>query len=192
MKQRPRFWWFLLVTILVGIGCGSKTQPPTAPLPEPTEAPIPPPTETTAPGPGASQEELQTIPAPPPVRPEAEGWADTAPPPVPESAPASISAPASAPSSAPSSPTTAQSAPSASYGYRVQVFASATRDGAERAAAEVRAKLQEAVTIQYEAPFYKVRVGNCVTRHEAERLKDRAEQEGYEGSFITETTIELE
>ncbi len=167
MKRRPSCCWILLLLAVALLACNPSPPPPVDPV-EPPPTPPPPPAETVTPGEGASQEELENIPAPPPVRPEAEGWADTAPPPVPE----------------PGARTT--------FGYRVQVYASATREGAERAAASARAALQEAVTVEYEAPFYKVRVGNCVTRHEAERLKERAVQEGYEGPFITETRVEVQ
>jgi cell division protein FtsN len=165
----------LLVLFTVTLACGPKSEPP-GQMPEPpeptsTDTPPPPPpaTETTTSTPevsGAGREELESIPPPPPVRPEAEGWSEESPPPVPEQA------------------------PPATYGYRVQVFASATRDGAERVAAEVRGELQESVAIEYQAPFYKVRVGNCVTRHEAERLRERVLETGREGAFIVETMVD--
>jgi len=160
----------LLALAFMAAACGPKEQQPGR-LPEPpksTTTPPPPPAEPVEEASGAGAEELETIPPPPPVSPMAEGWSEESPPPAPE----------------PAARTT--------FGYRVQVFAGAARDGAEAVAAEARGKLGEAVAIEYQAPFYKVRIGNCVTRHEAERLRERVTEAGYEGAFIVETTIELE
>jgi hypothetical protein len=74
-------------------------------------------------------------------------------------------------------------------GYRVQIFASSERARAESAAAEARRKFTEPVYVEFEAPLYKVRVGDCVTRHEADTLKEKAGVQGYEGAWVAETPV---
>ena len=43
--------------------------------------------------------------------------------------------------------------------------------------------------VEFEAPLYKVRIGDCATRHEAEMLRDKASTLGYDGSWIAETMV---
>jgi hypothetical protein len=180
MSRRLCLWGLCVLIVWAVTGCGSQPPPP-PPLPESggssstgtTPPPPPPPSDVGAQGgaaagrPGATPEELEAVPPPPQVGADAEGWVDEVPPPAPE--PAATS----------------------SFGYRVQIFASATQEGADQAAAEARGRFSERVHIDYEPPFFKVRVGDCTTRHEAERLRERAVQLGYEGPFVTETAIDV-
>jgi hypothetical protein len=182
MSRRLCLWSLCVLLGCAAAGCGSQPSPP-PPLPEAggssssttgtTPPPPPPPGETAIRDDGdreragATPEELDAVPPPPPVGASAEGWVDAAPPPAPEP--------------------TARS----TFGYRVQVFASATQEGAERAAAEARGLFSGRVHIDFEPPFFKVRVGDCTTRHEAERLRERAVQLGYEGPFVTETQVDV-
>ena len=123
-------------------------------------APPPPPS-------GATAEELEVIPQPPPPDP---------PPPA-----GAVDAGEGWARAAPERTT---------YGYRVQVFASADRERAEAIAAEARSRFGEPVYVEFDPPLYKVRVGDCITRHEADTLKDRANAQGYEGSWVAETMVE--
>lgn len=74
-------------------------------------------------------------------------------------------------------------------GFRVQVFASATNENASRVADDAQATLGENAYVEHIAPYYKVRVGDCLTREDAEILKNKALRYGYTGAFIVETTI---
>ncbi len=155
---------FLVALLASGMGgCAARSRHH-----EPTATPLPPAVETTPPRErqpepaGASREELETVPPPPSVRPLTEGWLDE--PPVP-----------------PANQTT--------LGYRVQLFAGATYDAAVGVADRARGQFTDEVVIEYEAPLYKVRVGNCVTRHDADRIREQAIDLGYEGPFIAETMI---
>ncbi len=61
-------------------------------------------------------------------------------------------------------------------GFRVQLFSSnnvrTARDGAFRVEKTIREKLPHlAVYVTYTSPFWKVRVGNCPTNEEAQRLR---------------------
>jgi hypothetical protein len=44
--------------------------------------------------------------------------------------------------------------------------------------------------IEFEAPLYKVRVGDCATRHEADTLKEKAGTQGYDGAWVAETPVQ--
>ncbi len=75
-------------------------------------------------------------------------------------------------------------------GYRVQVFSVADREEAQRFYEEARRRLgREDVYLQFEPPFFRVRVGNCRTRDAAEDLAREMEQAGYEAPFPVRTQI---
>jgi hypothetical protein len=129
----------------------------------------PPPIEVTQ-EPAESQEEIVLIP--PPV----------------EEAPV-VSEPPLLEPYVPPQPETPVMAPQKVYGFRVQIFASSTKDGAERVAGDARAVFTERVYVEYIAPYYKVRVGDFLTAEDVERLKDKALSMGYRGAFIVETMV---
>jgi len=89
----------------------------------------------------------------------------------------------------PPPPTT--EAPRQVLGFRVQIFASSTEKGAQKVAQDAKSAFTEAVYVDYEVPYYKVRIGDCLTRGEARELRKRAIQLGYRGAFIVETEINL-
>ncbi len=142
-----------------------------APPVEETEAPptveskAAPPAEETVTLPPLEEEE---IPAPPVEEEEVV----TAPPTVPTPPP--VPAPAK---------------PAKILGFRVQLFASSTEKNAERVADDARNSFKENVYVEHVAPYYKVRVGDCLTREEAQVLKNKAISLGYRGAFVVETTI---
>ncbi len=74
-------------------------------------------------------------------------------------------------------------------GFRVQIFASSTDKNASRVADDAQAALGENVYVEHIAPYYKVRVGDCLTREDAETLKNKALRHGYTGAFVVETMI---
>jgi len=78
-------------------------------------------------------------------------------------------------------------------GYRVQIgafrFETGEWGGAQQRASEARMRFTEPIYVQVEAGLYKVRVGDCVTRNDAEILKTKAIGLGYTDAFIIETTI---
>lgn len=160
-------------------------------------APTTPPAEVTPTTPPPAEEipvlppvteEAPVIPPPPvveeaPVLPPIEE-VSVAPPPIPP-APTVPSAP-----TPPPAPTVAPSAsPGNIYGFRVQIFASSTQKNASRVADDARSAFGGKVYIEYVPPYYKVRVGDCLTKEEAETLKNRALSLGYRGAFVVETMI---
>lgn len=92
------------------------------------------------------------------------------------------------PSVTPSPPVAPSRAPASVLGFRVQIFASSTENNADRVAADARSSFNR-VYVDYIAPYYKVRVGDCMTREEAEVIKNKARTLGYRGAFIIETMI---
>ena len=85
--------------------------------------------------------------------------------------------------------TTLTNAPTPQTGYRVQVFATFSEEKADLIANQVRERTTEPVYVEYIAPYYKVRVGDCSTREEAESLKSNIYGLGYSDAFIVEDTI---
>jgi len=77
-------------------------------------------------------------------------------------------------------------------GYRVQIYSASTRETAERA--QQRAKdlfVRDDIYVEFEPPFFKVRIGNFATRELAEKFVSIARQHGYETSFSASTQIQV-
>lgn len=76
------------------------------------------------------------------------------------------------------------------WGWRVQIFASGTLENARKVAEEARWRFGDQQVYLAEAyPYYKVQVGNNLTRQDAERLRIRAQKLGYQGVFIVEVNL---
>ncbi len=153
----------VIVGFAVALGCSRRAQ-----APGPAVEPAAPPPSASAPAGqrGASAEELGRVPQPPPPEP----------PP-----------PAGAVNAGEGWVTTPSDR--LTFGYRVQIFASSQRERGEQIAAEARTKFREPVYVEYDSPFYKVRVGDCITRAEADALKERASALGYEAPWVAETKV---
>lgn len=80
-------------------------------------------------------------------------------------------------------------APATVYGFRVQIFASSTQKGASKVADDARGIFGGKVYIEHTPPYYKVRVGDCLTKEDAEALKNLAINKGFRGAFVVETMI---
>ena len=76
----------------------------------------------------------------------------------------------------------------ATSGFRVQIFSSSTRGSAENAQMQARVQLaRDDVFIDFEPPYFKVRVGHFQTRNNAEILLEEVTKKGYETAFIVQT-----
>lgn len=73
-------------------------------------------------------------------------------------------------------------------GWRVQLFASSAMTNAEELARQARESFSEAVYVEYEAPLYKVRVGDFMTKAAAKTMVTRAQAEGFE-AWVVETMV---
>lgn len=77
-------------------------------------------------------------------------------------------------------------------GYRVQLFLSDDLREAARVLAEARVKFdEEEVYLEYDAPYYKVRVGDCQTELEGQRLLKIAQRLGYQDAWLVRTAISV-
>ena len=77
-------------------------------------------------------------------------------------------------------------------GFRVQVFATQDRNMADQLQRELVLKFDEKVYIVFEAPNYKLRVGDFLDRENAERLRKRLVSSDFPSSWIVRTRIQPE
>lgn len=77
-------------------------------------------------------------------------------------------------------------------GFRVQICAVSEEEKARQVQRDAIVKFaDEEVYLIYEAPYYKVRVGNCASRLEADQLQQAAIQKGFEDAWVVRTKIKL-
>jgi len=77
-------------------------------------------------------------------------------------------------------------------GFRVQILATNNIETAslvEQEATDRFEKLGHKTYLLFEAPLYKIRLGDCVNRSEAESLREIALNFGYSGAFIVKTKV---
>ena len=74
-------------------------------------------------------------------------------------------------------------------GYRVQVFATGGRENAENFEMKIEMQLGVPAYIEYVDGIYKVRVGDCRSRQQAESLRQRCRSAGYADAWIVATEI---
>lgn len=74
-------------------------------------------------------------------------------------------------------------------GYRVQIFLSDNLREAARIMAEARGEFEEEIYLEYDAPYYKVRVGDCQTEAEGQGLLKVARDLGYRDAWLVYTVI---
>jgi hypothetical protein len=75
------------------------------------------------------------------------------------------------------------------YGYRVQIFATADEAQAAAQAEEYRRSFSAPVYVESEGLLFKVQVGDCLSRDEAEALRREAVGLGCEGAFIVDALV---
>ncbi|UCE05566.1 MAG: SPOR domain-containing protein [bacterium] len=77
-------------------------------------------------------------------------------------------------------------------GYRVQICAVSDEARARQIQRDAILKfIDEEVYLIYDSPYYKVRVGNCLTRYEADRLQQLAVEKGFDDAWVVRTKIKL-
>ena len=81
--------------------------------------------------------------------------------------------------------------PGVTQGYRVQIFLSDSLQEAVRVMAEARKRFEEEVYLEYDAPYYKVRVGDCQTESGGQKLLKAAHGLGYKDAWLVYTMISL-
>ena len=78
---------------------------------------------------------------------------------------------------------------SVSEGYRVQVLATRYFERADSLAVIMKSTLSDSVYVDFEAPNYKVRVGDFIDRNSAESLQQDLVKMGYNSAWILRSRI---
>ena len=78
---------------------------------------------------------------------------------------------------------------SVSEGYRVQVLATRYFERANSLAVIMKNTVSDSVYVDFEAPNYKVRVGDFIDRESAESLQQDLVQMGYNSAWVLRTRI---
>ena len=78
---------------------------------------------------------------------------------------------------------------SVSEGYRVQVLATRYFERADSLAKIMKSTLSDSVYVDFEAPNYKVRIGDFIERDSAESLQQELVQMGYNSAWILRSRI---
>ena len=187
---------WLCAVLVAGLGCSVQRVPVRDPATSSARAPYDFEAEKAAPPPPA------VAPAPAGARLDSETASLETPVPVDLGAPSlrvqDLAAPAAAnppPASATDAPMTAPAAPGASRGrgsagFRVQIFATTDAAAAERMRREVEARLGVRAYVEFDAPYHKVRVGNCATSDACRELQTRLRGAGYTSVWAVPATIE--
>jgi len=77
-------------------------------------------------------------------------------------------------------------------GWKVQVFSTSDYFLADSIYHEIRSKFGDSTVEKvFNLPYYKIRIGNCATREEAERLLVRAQELGYRDAWVIRTQVKL-
>jgi cell division septation protein DedD len=177
-------WVYPAVVIVAGIGlagCGAKQKPETQVDKQPWEVRVESPLDTIQVTPETHT--AQTVPS------------ETQPTPVMDTPVVTETAstmPASSGTVQPTTQAVQTSAPdSKSFipGWRVQLHAFPTMASAEAAAAKARQHFTEPVYVEYQAPMYKVRLGDFLTKDDARHMVNRAKAENYTQAWVVEDLV---
>ncbi len=79
-------------------------------------------------------------------------------------------------------------------GFRVQIFAGRNIEVATMAQAQAKENFTKRginVYLIFEAPFYKLRIGDFTNRDEAEKLRTLAKRLGYKSAFIARSKVKV-
>ena len=75
-------------------------------------------------------------------------------------------------------------------GFRVQVFATQDRNRADELQDELKIKFNEKIYIIFEAPIYKLRVGDFFDRDDAELMRMKLVSSNFPSAWIVRTKIQ--
>jgi len=74
-------------------------------------------------------------------------------------------------------------------GYRVQIISTPFEEVAREVRNEALLKFEEPVYMVFDAPYYKVRIGDCVSRFDAEELQQKAIEKGFAQAWVVRTMV---
>ena len=75
-------------------------------------------------------------------------------------------------------------------GFRLQVFESSSVEEANRIFRKFNRTLPDSLYLVFEAPLYKIRYGNFVTKNQADATKETLAKKGYKNIWIVRSRIE--
>jgi len=74
-------------------------------------------------------------------------------------------------------------------GFRVQVFATRYSQSADSLKTILESQTDKNIYIVFDAPVYKVRIGNFVSRNEAEKFQNDVKKKGYKSAWIVRSKV---
>jgi hypothetical protein len=74
-------------------------------------------------------------------------------------------------------------------GYRVQVFATRSRETAARLQEELQQSLAVPAYVDFDDPYFKIRVGDCPDEGECRLLQEQVRSAGYTAAFVVPARI---
>ena len=75
-------------------------------------------------------------------------------------------------------------------GYRLQLYESSSAEQANNKMKEYSNSLKDSLYIVFDAPLYKIRYGNYVTKNKAEIEKNNLKKKGYRTAWVIKSRIE--
>ena len=75
--------------------------------------------------------------------------------------------------------------------YQIEVFSSGSRQEVIKKKEEIQRRIELPVSIIFEAPFYRIRIGKLPSIQEAEDLRNKFKRMGYKSAFWVRTSIEI-
>ena len=75
-------------------------------------------------------------------------------------------------------------------GFRLQIFESSSADEANRVLKKFNKSFSDSLYMIFEAPLYKIRYGNYITKQQAEDVKKDLRNKGYKNIWIVKSRIE--
>jgi len=74
-------------------------------------------------------------------------------------------------------------------GFRVQIFVTNEEYDARQVEEEAMLKFDENVYLSFDSPNYKIRIGDCATRSEANDLRSVAARTGYRDAWVVQCKV---
>lgn len=74
-------------------------------------------------------------------------------------------------------------------GYRVQIYLSADLESARNVLVVAKREFSEEAYLKYDVPYYKVRVGDCLSRADADELLKEAVSKGFIDAWVVRTLV---
>jgi len=74
-------------------------------------------------------------------------------------------------------------------GYRVQICALSDQEAARDIQREAILKFNDNIYLIYDSPYYKVRVGDCTSRYDADKLQRFAVEKGFHDAWVVKTKV---